>query len=71
MLVQKVVKDKRVQKTLKLPQSIFAELDLYCRYYEQTYGEPITTAVLVEQLLDHCFAKDREFKKFKEEHQLN
>ena len=67
MLLKKVVKDAKVQMSIKIDSSVHEDLNLYRELYRASYGEEVSQNVVVEELLKTVIAKDKGFQKFKKE----
>ena len=64
MKLQKLSKADPVERlSLSIHKSTMTQLDAYKAYYEETYGETISQARLVEEMLKSFMSSDKDFLK--------
>ena len=67
MLIKKVVKESKVQLSLKIDESLHDDISYYRELYKSVYNEEVAMNVIVEELLKTVLAKDKEFQKHKKQ----
>lgn len=60
-------KTESVKLTFACPASLKADLDRYAVLHAQTYGETVDAAILIPLMLEAFMARDRGFRRQKEE----
>lgn len=67
MALVTVKKVKHVQKKINLEEEVYNELKTYIKFLDLSDDEAIESEV-INQSLKYLFNKDKDFKKYKEQH---